>query len=71
MPTTHIPTLASRGTMLEEVDRLELGPDPAGAWDDAWLVDGELTALPGWEAWGRGGPAPPLASALIDPAPAA
>ena len=31
MPTTHIPTLASRGTMLEEVDRLELGPDPAGA----------------------------------------
>jgi hypothetical protein len=66
MPTTDVPTLASRGTMLEEV-----GPDPAGAWDDAWLVDGELTALPGWEAWGARGACPPLASALIDPAPAA
>jgi hypothetical protein len=52
MPTTPVPTLVSRGTMLEELDRLELGPDPASAWDDAWLVDGELTALPGWEAWG-------------------
>ena len=51
MPTTPVPTLVSRGTMLEELDRLELGPDPASAWDDAWLVDGELTALPGWEAW--------------------
>jgi hypothetical protein len=55
MPNTDIYTLVSRGTMLEELDRLELGPDPASAWDDAWLVDGELTALPGWEAWGLGG----------------
>jgi hypothetical protein len=60
MPTTPIPTLVSRGTMLEELDRLELGPDPANAWDDAWLDDdGELSAAPGWEAWGLlGAPAP-------------
>jgi hypothetical protein len=57
MPTTGLPTLASRGTMLQEVDCLELGPDAASAWDDARLVDGELTTLPGWEAWGSG-PAP-------------
>ena len=71
MPTTAIPTLASRGTMLKELDRLELGDDPASAWDDAWLVDGELTATPGWEAWGARGACPPLGSHLIDPAPAA
>jgi hypothetical protein len=48
MPATAIPTFVSRGTMLEE-----LGPDPARVWDDAWLDDdGELSAAPGWEAWG-------------------
>ena len=58
MPATAIPTFVSRGTMLEGLDRLELGPDPARVWDDAWLDDdGELSAAPGWEAWGRGGPA--------------
>ena len=31
MPTTPVPTLVSRGTMLEELDRLELGPDPTSA----------------------------------------
>jgi hypothetical protein len=44
MPTTPVPTLVSRGTMLEELDRLELGPDPTSAWDDAWLV-GESARL--------------------------
>jgi hypothetical protein len=40
MPATAIPTFVSRGTMLEGLDRLELGPDPARVWDDAWLDDG-------------------------------
>jgi hypothetical protein len=31
MPTTDIPPIAIRGTILEAVDRLELGPDPASA----------------------------------------
>lgn len=35
--------------MLEELDRLELGPDAAGAWDDFWLDGDELVAdSPGW-----------------------
>jgi hypothetical protein len=51
MPATAIPTFVSRGTMLEGLDRLELGPDPARVWDDAWLDDdGGLSAAPGWEA---------------------
>lgn len=58
MPATAIPTFVSRGTMLEELGRLELGPDPVRVWDDAWLDDdGELSAAPGWEAWGARGPA--------------
>jgi hypothetical protein len=37
------------GRMLVELDRLELGPDLVGAWDDVWLdQDGELSAAPGW-----------------------
>jgi hypothetical protein len=60
------------GRMLEELDRLELGPDPAGAWDDAWLDDdGELSAAPGWEAWGVRGACPPLGSNRLARAPAA
>jgi hypothetical protein len=56
MPATAIPIFVSPGTMLEELDRLELGPDPARVWDDAWLDDdGELSAAPGWEAWGARG----------------
>jgi hypothetical protein len=35
MPATAIPTFVSRGTMLEELDRPELGPAPARVWDDA------------------------------------
>jgi hypothetical protein len=39
----------SNGTMLREIDRLELGQDPAESWDDAWLdSEGELSAAPGW-----------------------
>jgi hypothetical protein len=35
--------------MLAERDRLELGPDVVGAWDDLWLDDDELVAdSPGW-----------------------
>jgi hypothetical protein len=29
MPTTDVYTVVSRGTILEELDRLELGPRPA------------------------------------------
>ena len=31
MPTTDVYTLVSCGTMLKELDRLALGPDPARA----------------------------------------
>jgi hypothetical protein len=69
MPTTDVPTLASRGTMLEEVDRLGLGPDPAGAWDDAWLVDGELTAPPRLGGLGGAGGLPPAGKRPDRPGP--
>jgi hypothetical protein len=55
MPATAIPTFVSRGTMLEELGRLELGPDPARVWDDAWLDDdGELSAAPDGRHGGAG-----------------